>query len=209
MISHQLAAVQAVDASLRSVGNQVLQSALSKHLPIVQALLSAAVDNQVVLNAGLAHILTEPRIYTPITLGRIAAALRAQIKNPVKNSPTAMLVEEAKQRLVEITSSSRKEGDWSVVEHVPCQCGDCARLKTFLLSATAQTLIWPLAKPRRQHIHNIIELMMIPVTHVTERQGSPQKLVLKKLSDLFKIDQRQRKAAALELKNISGNGGGT
>ncbi|HPI41112.1 MAG TPA: hypothetical protein PLJ21_09930 [Pseudobdellovibrionaceae bacterium] len=72
------------------------------------------------------------------------------------------------------------EGDWSIKEVSQHNCQDCKHLSKFLLSSTDQKMVWPLAKQRRQHIHDVIDGLDIPVSHTTLREGSPQKLVLTK-----------------------------
>ena len=74
-------------------------------------------------------------------------------------------------------------------------CDDCTQLAVFLHHADEQQLTWPLAKPRRQHIHHRIDEAELPVTHQTRRQGSPHKLVLTKTDDLFRDEARQRRTA--------------
>jgi hypothetical protein len=60
-------------------------------------------------------------------------------------------------------------------------------------SAAAKQATWPLAKPRRQHLHQRIDETELPVTHTTIRQGGPHKLVLTKTAEVHLRDgQRQR-----------------
>ncbi len=49
-----------------------------------------------------------------------------------------------------------------------------------------------MAKRRRQHIHHIIDEMKLPVTHITERKGSPHQLHLTKTVQLFKCGELLR-----------------
>ena len=65
-----------------------------------------------------------------------------------------------------------------------------------------KNVIWPLAKPRRQHLHHVINEMELPVTHVTERTGSPQKLVLTKTAELFKIHELRIAEAKAALNTL-------
>ncbi len=74
----------------------------------------------------------------------------------------------------------RQPDDWSICEEISCQCADCAVLKQFLQSRTEKEKVWPLAQGRRQHIHQAIESLGIPVTHETQHVGSPHKLILAK-----------------------------
>lgn len=105
------------------------------------------------------------------------------------------------QRLQE-RSVLRKEGDWSIRITDSHNCSDCRDLKNFLKSASTQKLVWPLAKDRRAHIHQMIERMDIPVTHETLHQGSPHKLVLTKTSELFRKDKEHSKLVELCLAKL-------
>ncbi len=93
----------------------------------------------------------------------------------------------------ELDRPERRGGDWSITEFEAGDCcDDCVHLVAFLINAAQQQLVWPLAKPRRQHIHQRIDQAELPVTHRTKREGSPHKLVLTKTSDLFTRDAERR-----------------
>ena len=58
------------------------------------------------------------------------------------------------------------------------------------------------------HIHQIIDVMKLPVTHQTQRTGSPHKLALNKTGQLFSRDKRQFKKITAVVKLLSeGNNG--
>lgn len=59
--------------------------------------------------------------------------------------------------------------------------------------ADQRSEIWSLAKPRRQHIHAMIDAHGLPVTHTTVRTGSPHKLKLHKTAQVMKEDAAERK----------------
>lgn len=63
-------------------------------------------------------------------------------------------------------------------------CDDCTTLTDFLSDPKTRKITWPLAKPRRQHIHQRIDEAELPVTHHTTRLGSPHKLEFTKSPDL-------------------------
>ncbi len=92
-----------------------------------------------------------------------------------------------------LAQPERSPGDWSInsFDDSGC-CNDCTQLAAFLHNAQEQRLTWPLAKPRRQHIHHRIDEAELPVTHQTLRQGSPHKLVLTKTDALFRAEAQQR-----------------
>ena len=94
----------------------------------------------------------------------------------------------------------RASDNWSITEFEPGTCcDDCTTLAAFLTDPAAQQTVWPLAKPRRQHIHHRIDGAELPVTHRTTREGSPHKLVLAKTADLHRREDERRRANATSL----------
>jgi hypothetical protein len=61
-----------------------------------------------------------------------------------------------------------------------CTCGDCRELKKFLADPAASVHRFPVAKDRRQHLHQIIDGARCDLTHVTTRTGRPYTLVCTK-----------------------------
>lgn len=102
----------------------------------------------------------------------------------------------------ELAQPERAPDDWSITEFEPASCcDDCTTLAAFLTDPATRQTTWPLAKPRRQHIHRRLDDAELPVTHSTTRQGSPHKLVLTKTADLHLRDAERRRAntASLDL----------
>jgi len=98
---------------------------------------------------------------------------------------------------IELAAPRRAEGDWSITGLIPHPgCDDCTHLVSFLTAPDQRQLTWPLAKPRRQHIHQRIDAAELPVTHRTVRQGSPHKLVLTKTDALFQREADRRHRAS-------------
>jgi len=103
----------------------------------------------------------------------------------------------------ELAQPQRAPDDWSITEFEPGSCcDDCTTLAVLLTAAATQQTTWPLAKPRRQHIHRRIDDAELPVTHHTTRQGSPHKLVLTKTTDLHLRDTERRRANTTSLDII-------
>ena len=100
-----------------------------------------------------------------------------------------------------LNSKPRGKDNWSIEVRNLCTCENCQVLNEYLSSSSRQKMIWPLAKNARKHIHRIIDDMNLPVTHTTERSGSPYKLHLTKTEQLFKREEaiRDRYTNALEL----------
>ena len=94
----------------------------------------------------------------------------------------------------------RAPDDWSITElDAGTCCADCDILVAFLHDATRREMTWPLAKPRRQHLHRRIDRAELPVTHRTLRQGSPQKLILTKTADVHRREEQRRQSTQHDL----------
>ncbi|MEO6126052.1 MAG: 2OG-Fe(II) oxygenase [Ilumatobacteraceae bacterium] len=96
----------------------------------------------------------------------------------------------------ELSLALRAPDNWSITgfQSGTC-CADCAALAAFLADPAAKQATWPLAKPRRQHLHQRIDETELPVTHTTIRQGSPHKLVLTKTAEVHLRDAQRRRSA--------------
>ena len=81
-----------------------------------------------------------------------------------------------------------------------CNCADCLRLSAFLADPTQLEARFPMAKQRRQHLHNIIERHQCDCTHETLRVGSPQVLVCKKTTASY---ERACKVYDQDLKHLA------
>ncbi len=93
----------------------------------------------------------------------------------------------------------REPDDWSIAPLMTCDCALCSGLATFLRDPRRVEYSWPLAKERRQHVHQAIDRYALPVRHTTLRRGSPYTLVLKKLPVLFERDAALRKEQKAQL----------
>ncbi len=125
----------------------------------------------------------------------------AVIRQGIAQAPElrALLVETALyggvvDELGEVLSKpARDPNDWSIEHPLGCTCGDCAELVRFLRSSK-QGLDWSLNKERRRHIHGVLEMHELPVSHTTLRQGRPFVLQLRKLRSLFSREAAYCKA---------------
>jgi hypothetical protein len=70
--------------------------------------------------------------------------------------------------------------DWRQDAKLSCSCADCRELRAFTLDPVEQSHRFRVRKDRRQHVHQQIEKHSLDMTHVTDRQGSPQTLVCTK-----------------------------
>lgn len=94
----------------------------------------------------------------------------------------------------------RSADDWSLTLPGGCDCALCDTLAAFLADPSARTHEWPIAKPKRQHVHSRIDTAELPVTHRTRREGSPHKLVLTKTNDLFEREVAARRRDEADLR---------
>lgn len=98
----------------------------------------------------------------------------------------------------------RTEDDWRITIPSPWpDTDDAATLAEFLSDHQRQKLVWPLAKPRRQVIHHLLDHHELPVSHVTERTGSPHKLVLTKTDELFTREAAARARDEADLVRLT------
>lgn len=98
---------------------------------------------------------------------------------------------------------ARQKDDWSMALPPGCDCELCVTLGEFLSDPDAQRLEWPIAKAKRQHVHQRIDTHELPVRHQTRRSGSPFTLVLDKTKDLFEREAAERRARQADLKWLS------
>lgn len=97
----------------------------------------------------------------------------------------------------------RADDDWSIELPLPQHdCDDCGTLTAFLTDDATRELEWPLAGPRRQHIHQVIDRAELPVRHETRRSGRPYTLVLTKTDALFTQEQEARDRDTSDLAAI-------
>lgn len=91
-----------------------------------------------------------------------------------------------------LSRTPRAADDWSIELPQGCHCELCSRLQEFLADRSRRSFEWPLAKDRRQHVHQRISGSELPVTHETRRTGRPYTLVLTKTEELFQRDKQAR-----------------
>jgi hypothetical protein len=71
------------------------------------------------------------------------------------------------------------EQSWARIG-VPCSCRDCQILNSFITNPTQRVGRFPMGKNRRLHIHQQLDRTNGTYTHITERIGNPQTLVVTK-----------------------------
>lgn len=134
----------------------------------------------------------------------VLAALRSAGPAVASSPALVALSAHARERLEAILAQpQRSPDDWSITWETPGG-DDKDRLGEFLGSSSDRTLAWPLAAPRRQTIHRIIDDAGLPVTHRTIRSGSPYTLLLEKTDELFSREAAARRRAEEDLAWLSG-----
>lgn len=98
-----------------------------------------------------------------------------------------------------IARPERPGDDWSMKLPDGCSCQLCAMLGAFLNDPHRRAFEWPLAEPKRRHVHSTIDAGEVPVQHETRRKGSPYTLVLTKTTALFEKERDQRRQDSTDL----------
>ncbi len=156
-----------------------LSRAMRQLIQYVHDLLKACriVHQEALMNEIVDHLVSDPRCYPLLELMALIDDCETSSRQKLLNYLYAGLQKESDGGL-------RQPDDWSIQEKITCECEDCAVLTRFLESRCEKEKIWPLAQGRRQHIHQAIQSLNIPVTHETQHTGSPHKLILIKTEKL-------------------------
>ncbi|WP_437649321.1 2OG-Fe(II) oxygenase [Sorangium sp. So ce362] len=186
---------QSYTGALRLPG-ALREEGVERHLDDTLALLeTAAVIQAPSIRDDLIASLTAPETALPVMMagallrrcreGRTPAAVRALGLQALYRRVVGSL-----ERI--LAAKSRSSDDWSIEPPSGCTCDLCKGLSVFLRDRGRIEHAWPLAKERRRHIHDVIELHRLPLTHTTIRSGRPQTLVLTKQKALFERDAELR-----------------
>ena len=148
----------------------------------------------------LAYLIESDRLYDSIALGLLFLRLFPLRGEAAEGSAGVggylALHQHALDRLnKELAAPVRAANDWAITQTTSCQCADCKVLNRYLTERAEREKVWPLAKPRRQHIHQQLEGLGVPVTHQTRREGSPHRLVLTKTAQLHQREAERRELA--------------
>ncbi|VAX05914.1 hypothetical protein MNBD_GAMMA19-1216 [hydrothermal vent metagenome] len=197
LLVHQLNALaQRHNEQAGTESAAVRQRGASERVKQVIDLLNAALSSRddVICNSIIDYLIDNENNYLLLDLVAIARHIKRQRPkfNTTEQQRTRFLAFVRNKLITVLDSPPRQADDWSIIATDRCGCADCQELNTFLQASDLTHKTWPLAKGRRQHIHGIVEGMSIPVSHQTERSGSPHKLHLKKCEQLFKDAQMQR-----------------
>ncbi len=180
---------------LREIDRSALLSSLVKAMLAIDAVkpLSRLID----------HALTRVDKYD-LTGAHLTAifSLESRIeKLPAVNDAISHWLGACRHELEKRTAQApQKPTDYRRADKLSCTCRDCGALSAFLANPDQKQGRFPLAKKRRQHLHQIIDGNRCDLTHVTERRGSPFTLVCTKTTASYeaacKIHER-------DLQNLS------
>ncbi len=167
--------------------------------------ISLTIGNEKALKTFVDHALSTPTHYdlTETHLKAIFALEKRLLKKSEKKTSKA-LVGWLKACQVELESRTtvppQPPEDYRRSATMGCSCADCVKIAAFLKDPNTEQLRFPAAKPRRQHMHGKIDSNKLDLTHVTDRRGSPQTLVLTKTNASFDASQNVHD---LNLKNLA------
>lgn len=129
--------------------------------------------------------------------------LQAFLKSQADLSPLSAWLKKLRLQLEARTETPpRAPMDFRRDDAVRCGCHDCRRLARFLRDPNAEKIEMPMAKARRQHLHQQIDSQRLDVTHQTRRQGSPHVLVCTKTNASYERDLQMYHADVERLKRV-------
>ncbi len=170
-------------------------------ISLVKAML--AIDAVKPLSDLIDHALTSTDKYD-LTDAHLTAifSLKSRIaKLPVANDAISHWLGACRRELEKRTAQApQKPTDYRRADKLSCNCGDCSALSAFLANPDQKQGRFPLAKNRRQHLHQIIDGNRCDLTHVTERRGRPFTLVCTKTTASY---EAACKTHERDLQNLS------
>jgi predicted 2-oxoglutarate/Fe(II)-dependent dioxygenase YbiX len=154
----------------------------SKILPALIRSLHGIGDSET-LDGLLAHVLEMPKRY-PLREVQVPVLLAVRPlfskRRQVCPALSRWLAETIESLEAQAGAKPQAPVDFRRESTLGCSCRDCQELAAFLRDPREQVHRFPMGKPRRKHLHRIIDRNSCDVTHVTERRGSPQTLVCTK-----------------------------
>ena len=206
LLKHQLLAIQYdLDANCNEEQQAELNRTTPHRINTAQDLIEASIhaDEEAIVLDLIEYIVSSKRCYPVLALSEMLGKLKGS-----DNKASISKLRDYLRAEIEIALNKkpRNKDDWSISTNSRCSCEDCKKLNGFLLDGKLQVLVWPLAKARRQHVHQTIDAMCLPVSHITERKGSPHKLILTKTEKLFSDEKalRERYQQARLSKGMGG-----
>ncbi len=135
------------------------------------------------LKQFIEHTLSNQVLYD-LTDAHLAAILQLESLLSSQQKPQSTIVQwlracerELSQRVAE---TRRPPADYRRENKLTCRCSDCSRVGKFLEAPDGKELRVPMAKERRQHMHQAIDSTRCDLSHFTQRSGRPYTLVFTK-----------------------------
>lgn len=130
------------------------------------------------------QLATRPEAFDPVTvvvpaLARMHAARRRRT-GPSDRSFLHLWTRSVAFLLERSEFPPEPPSDWRQSVTFSCSCPDCRELRVFARDPAERVHRFRVKKERRQHLHTAIDRHRLDMTHITERQGSPQTLVCTK-----------------------------
>ena len=132
------------------------------------------------LEAVSAAFARQPNCY-PLTTVLVPAVEQLHQWVKGENAPFLSLMSHCVTSLERSTRDAvAKPQNWSQQVDIGCSCSDCVQLQAFLHDPVKTQVRFKVAKARRFHLHRQLDSHHCDATHMTERIGSPQTLVVTK-----------------------------
>ncbi len=196
--------VQAVEAFDNKPGRRDWRAGELDRAALLQSLVTAmlAIGAERPLGRLIDHAVSCGKY--DLTDAHLAAvfALEKQLAKPRAASRAISTWLSACQRDLETRAAEppQEPADYRRDAKLSCKCGDCRALAKFLADPNQRQARFPLAKRRRQHLHQIIDRAHCDCTHVTQRGGSPCTLVCTKTNSSY---QAARQVYQRDVKNLA------
>ena len=155
---------------------------------------------------AVAAIAADPGAFDPVTV--VVPALTALRAAPSadESTPDADLARlwrhAAEFLLARSEQPPAPPTDWAQPITLVCRNEDDRELQAFARDPARREHRFRVKKERRQHLHQVIEQLGLDMTHVTERQGSPQTLVCTKTRRTFERQCAQHGADAAAMQAL-------
>jgi predicted 2-oxoglutarate/Fe(II)-dependent dioxygenase YbiX len=149
---------------------------------IVDLLTALVATDPVLAGAAVDHVLRWPATYDFDTVLVPASSILLVAANTVRDAAAVVRLRSACIEHLDhrIALDLQPPADWRRDDSVGCDCVDCQAMSRFLRDATQKQWIFAAAQPRRSHLEATIRNRRCDVDHLTEKVGSPHRLVCTK-----------------------------
>ncbi len=154
---------------------------------------------------AVSAIAADPAVFDPVIV--VVPALTALRPAPAADRPTDGDLTRLWRHAAEFLLARSEEppappADWAQSMALVCRNEDDRELLAFARDPARREHRFRVKKERRQHLHQTIDRLGLDMTHVTERQGSPQTLVCTKTLRTFERQCAQHAADVAAMKAL-------